>query len=414
MPSSFILAPAPAAPPAASSTEEVHLLPFSLGYSGPAPVSAFFRPRPAPSTHPYPGSTIASFRGRALVAQELELPRGYRGVILQAEATKYSGAAGSSSATAAAASESEESGRGRGAPLTPAPSATSVEDEGRVTRSTRSTSTSTRARGAGQVALSRPRTRATRSRNKRIALSDDEDEDEGEDVVKPMPKKARADPVAVPAINVPEPEPEPEVKKETAEGEEEGELEKEPRDRLKTPDVPAIVVLQATPGASQNENASQAPHAPPSPRPTEDSEPYTAPESTLDTDSTYVKTDSEDVKTASEDVRAETTETAKTPRPSIILGEDEEPSDVRVLYPSASFKSITLWTPDAPMPGFVADELTSPAVATKEGEESGLGQLRRSWWRQGGAGEGGDEFVRGLGEWIGLGEIVSLMRARRN
>lgn len=364
MPSSFILAPA-----APSTEEEVHLLPFSLGYSGPAPVSAFFRPRPAPANHPYPGSTIASFRGRALVAQELELPQGYRGVILQAEATNYSGAG---------ASAETEGPRTRGAPLTPAPSATSVEGEGRVTRSAR-------AKGVGQVALARPRTqRATRTRNKRIALSDEEDEEE--DVVKPMPKKAKA---PVPTINAPEPE----VKEEA--GQKEG---KELRERLKTPEVPAIVVLQATPGASQNPS-----QAPPSPRPTDASTPAeTTPAPENADDSTPVKT---------EDATMEYVKEEKTAaRPSVTLEENEEPSDVRVLYPSAAFKTITLWTPDAPMPGFVADELSKNSDETKDEkteESSGLGQLRRSWWRQGGAGEGGDEFVRGLGEWIGLGEIVS-------
>lgn len=365
MPSSFILAPA-----APSAEEEVHLLPFSLGYSGPAPVSSFFRPRPAPANHPYPGSTIASFRGRALVAQELELPRGYRGVILQADATNYSGAG---------ASAESETSRTRGAPLTPAPSATSVEGEGRVTRSTR-------AKGAGQVALARPRTqRATRTRNKRIALSDEEDEEE--DVVKPMPKKAKA---PVPTINAPEPQ----VKEEAGKKEEREEL----RERLKTPEVPAIVVLQATPGASQNPS-----QAPPSPRSTDASTPIeTTPVPENSADPTPAKT--EDVKM--EDVKEE----KPAARPTVTLDENEEPSDVRVLYPTASFKTITLWTPDAPMPGFVADELSKPSdeiADEKQVESSGLGQLRRSWWRQGGAGEGGDEFVRGLGEWIGLGEIVS-------
>jgi len=33
-------------------------------------------------------------------------------------------------------------------------------------------------------------------------------------------------------------------------------------------------------------------------------------------------------------------------------------------------------------------------------------QLRKGWWRTGGAGEGGDEIVRALGEWIGLVEEV--------
>lgn len=375
MPSSFILAPA-------STTEEageLHLLPFSLSYSGPAPVSTFFRPRPAPPSHSYAGATIASFRGRALVAQHLELPPGYRGVILQADATNYSGAGAAAGSTAGEGSEGRSR---RGAPLTPAPSTASTaggasEDGVRVTRSS--------ARGSGQVALARPRTRTTRARNKRIALSDEEDEED--DVVKPMPKKAKA------GTDAPAPAP---SEADAQAKEEAGDEER--RARLTTPDVPAIVVLQATPGPSQ----SQARAAPPSPRATDASPTPSetpAPE----------EAEAEEPGSAETEARtdgAEEPKETRAPRPAVALDDGEEPADVRILYPSAGFSGITLWTPDAPMPGFMQGELDAEAAEEKAGE-SMLGQLQRSWWRQGGAGEGGDEFVRGLGEWIGLGEIVS-------
>lgn len=108
--------------------------------------------------------------------------------------------------------------------------------------------------------------------------------------------------------------------------------------------------------------------------------------------------------------------------------EDGEP--IRILRPVSTFKSITLWTPDAPLPGFRANELadrveTKPATAEvpsgdgveaestakqEEPEEGAGASLRTGWWRQGGAGEGGDEMVRAMGEWLGLVEMVSLRR----
>jgi len=113
---------------------------------------------------------------------------------------------------------------------------------------------------------------------------------------------------------------------------------------------------------------------------------------------------------------------------------------VRLLRPAASFTSITLWTPDAPLPGFRADELASKQptgsednkeqvhssnagtapqpqdgdvvdherveVAKEQQQEEQGAELKNGWWRVGGAGEGGDEFVRAMGEWLGLVETV--------
>lgn len=259
--------------------------------------------------------------------------------------------------------------------MTPAPS---IEGEGRVTR----------ARGSGQVALSRPRTRATRTtraRKARIELSDDEEE---EDVVKPMAKRAKVEQPPPPVV----------VTMEEAKVEEGDEGR---RTRLSTPDVPAIVVVSATPGPSQQakeEPASPADDAPPTPTDSLPSE-------------SELKPPVAEAPTLAESLPSEPK--AEVQRAKIELEENEEPSDVRVLHPTTGFEHILLWTPDAPMPGFQTDELDDKEVEDEkeqggEVEKSALGQLRRSWWRQGGAGEGGDEFVRGLGEWIGLSEIVSL------
>lgn len=474
MPSSFILAPT--TPSSSSSStpsqtkEELHLLPFSLSYSGPAKVSSYFRPRPAPSSHAYAGSTIATFRGRALVGQKIEVPRGYRGVILSADALNYTGAG--SSVSASISGSGSGSGQ-RGAPLTPAPSSSSAvseygaegegegtgikggSDGGRVTRA--------KAKGAGQVALSRPRARTTRGRAKRIALDSDEEEEEGE-VVRPMPKRSRPVPAQESGEGGDGVENKDDIELAGSKGEAgsggdgdggAGEVEAgagageakagagegeggDVRSRLQTPDVPAIVVVHATPGPSQPARC------PPSPRPT--ASPTPSPTSSVEpAPSALIKT--EDPANPGETFQTDSTSTDFKPaqaqdesrqvqRARVQLDDNEDPTDVRILYPSSTFTHITLWTPDAPMPGFVADELESKVEGaeshcaeaaeaaegemTAEGAESkssaekgekgeGVGQVRRSWWRQGGAGEGGDEFVRGLGEWIGLGEIVSCL-----
>lgn len=61
------------------------LLPFHLGYSGPAPVSTYFLPRPAPVDPHAPRSEpllLSTFRGRQVVGQSLKVPEGYTGVVL--------------------------------------------------------------------------------------------------------------------------------------------------------------------------------------------------------------------------------------------------------------------------------------------------------------------------------------------
>jgi hypothetical protein len=87
---------------------------------------------------------------------------------------------------------------------------------------------------------------------------------------------------------------------------------------------------------------------------------------------------------------------------------------VRLLRPVAGFDSFTLWTPDAPLAGFRAGESDQPkdeatGAGSKpdetEGTEGGI-KVRPGWWRMGGAGEGGDEVVRAMGEWLGLVEMV--------
>ncbi len=58
---------------------EAHLLPCEVQYSGPAPVSAYFKPSPLPDQ----GTHGAAFRGRKLLGRTVALPEGYTGTVLQ-------------------------------------------------------------------------------------------------------------------------------------------------------------------------------------------------------------------------------------------------------------------------------------------------------------------------------------------
>lgn len=380
---SFILSSAPDPLPPAPA---LHLLPFALTPTPTtAPISTYFRPRPAPSGHAYAGTGahLAAFRGRQVVGQTIDVPPGYRGVILRAEALPISASA-------------EESGRGvrravrGGGPgvLTPTPSATSIAststststdgDDEPAGRTTRSRSALVQ-KGAGQVALSRPRARRAPARAvQRFALDDDDDEEEEGEKEEPPAKRRATDPDA-------DAESKPEA------------TETEPARETTPPSVPAINVVLATPGKPQDGPADE-----------EDED------MAREVDLSAVV---EDVKMApAEDDSNEAPEAGEAEAGGRIDG-------ARILTPTASFTQFMLWTPDAPLAGFRADELE---VETREGDEkekegdeakgkegreeeesTGGLKLERGWWRQGGAGEGGDEFVRALGEWIGLNEIVS-------
>jgi hypothetical protein len=161
-----------------------------------------------------------------------------------------------------------------------------------------------------------------------------------------------------------------------------------------------------------------------------------------------------DIKVGSEDDSNHST----TKQKDSIGSQQEETVDeqydgpTRVLRPVSTFSEFMLWTPDGPLPGFRADELSGrvqvkqstkveanaenfDGAVKAEGEngqgptdsataddeeakvnikpvgldttEDGGVKLREGWWRTGGAGEGGDEIVRAMGEWLGLVECVS-------
>lgn len=120
-----------------------------------------------------------------------------------------------------------------------------------------------------------------------------------------------------------------------------------------------------------------------------------------------------------------------TPPPYTLINKEEEQEQeheheqqnddgpVRILCPTAEFQGFMLYTGDVPLMGFRADELEKERPREERVREEEAGRdlpesdcgsninLRPSWWRHGGVGEGGDEFVRGMGEWLGLVEVVS-------
>ena len=94
---------------------------------------------------------------------------------------------------------------------------------------------------------------------------------------------------------------------------------------------------------------------------------------------------------------------------------------VRVLQPTSTFSGFTLWTADTALAGYIEPSISGehtnkdsgivPAEVASvkdiqaEGDETGP-KVRPGWWASGGVGEGGDGFVRALGEFIGLVEMV--------
>jgi hypothetical protein len=417
--------------PVASSSKlpespSLALLPFALGSSNnayktsTAPINQYFQPRPCPAniTGIPEGTPIASFRGRQLVGHTIQLPPGYRGLVIKAPEphtveTKW--------------------------PLTPAPSVASTStfaDPSAMPTSRRSPRKSTLAnvantikskvRGAGQVALSRPKTRQAKTgtiKRKRYQIdSDEEDEERHIELFR--------------AVEVETP------RKRTRSGA-----------TALDEDVPMIVVQEATPlkeplptpkkrlgTASAKERLPGASRRSPSPSPsietTEGSQTSEAviPSPATENDPPFfvvkdVKPPTSDAPVAAKakTCQGENNQDLPAPAPStefikteveIQETTDEEYSNARVLRPASTFDSFTLWTPDGILPGFKQDEHAEDEVKELEAEteadtEGGI-KLRKGWWRTGGAGEGGDEIVRALGEWIGLVEEVSPVMKRQD
>ena len=374
----------------------LNLLPFSLGpnsspYSSTSiAISSYFIPRPCPPDHPLlkESTPIAAFRGRQLVGQTIDVPKGYRGVMLRSGKRPDRGGV------------EERRGDTKDVkwPITPASSTASVSrssvpttrsktetnagegEEGGVRRSPRKT-----IKGVGQIALSRPRMRSIPKRSdikKRIRLDSDDDEETLSQVKRRI------------TVRTP-------MKRTRSKG-----LPLTPETPVPDPSLPVIKVQAPTPlknrpvdvasmddqlPSSDAENVDAVKQEDIVPSPSTENDPPTFP------------VPSPGPSSASAEVKSE---------PSFVDSDSSnDDGAVRVLHPTSMFDHITLWTADAPLAGFRADEDQS-AADNKTGGNGETGdddegtKIRKSWWRTGGAGEGGDEFVRGMGEWLGLVEMV--------
>ncbi|KAH7106122.1 ribonuclease H2, subunit C [Auriculariales sp. MPI-PUGE-AT-0066] len=73
----------------------LNLMPFHIGYDGPAPFSTYFHVAPAPAKvgadgqpeNPPRERVSSSFRGRGLEGVRVNLPEGYGGIVLQSDST---------------------------------------------------------------------------------------------------------------------------------------------------------------------------------------------------------------------------------------------------------------------------------------------------------------------------------------
>lgn len=302
----------------------------------------------------------ATFRGRLVIGQYLAVPPAYRGIILSTSLPPNRGG-------------TEHHAIVSDAPLTPCASIDTVEDDTGGRSSTRS-STVGRIKGAGQIALSKPRTRRTAPKKRTVLDSDDDIDNHHDEVDEQDGGRMSRRSKRVRTMTTPE----------------------------KNAAVPEIVVQQATP-------LKQPPCSPPIVR-----------DGHLDLRPTLIE---EDTRIAVEEVNEPFIPSPETENDSSVFSsplvkqdnnvKEEDDGPVRILYPKAQFQGFMLYTGDGPLVGFREDELEKReqqvgAETSLESDSQSNINLRPSWWRQGGAGEGGDEFVRGMGEWLGLVQVVSL------
>ena len=375
------------------------------------------------------------------MGQQVQVPKGYRGVILSTTSRPDSGGI-----------EERRETKSMQADASPTPGS-SIE-----TRQTRQ-------KGAGQTALAKPKTRQAprRAVKKRMRLDSDEEEDEDGVKEEPAPgpttprkgltrtlsKRPRGD---VPAITVQEPTPRKPLRRDatdTSIGTNVDGGDGAGAEEVDMGFVSAVLHIQAD-DAEGSEGAEVsgavvalglgvAEDIVPSPA-TEDDPPsfnMSSRTSSAPVIKIEAPTDANET-TADNDDRSTTTNVANcaTIHPQDTQEPKEEPEPqthierdgaIRLLRPTATFAEITLWTPDAPLAGFRPDETLfgadetgktdQPAIhatreqpdveETNEQTDSATAQVKKGWWRVGGAGEGGDEFVRAMGEWIGLVEMVS-------
>ncbi|WWC85378.1 uncharacterized protein L201_000241 [Kwoniella dendrophila CBS 6074] len=495
------------------------LLPFSLGpNSSPyattsTNLSNYFQPRPFtnPNDDKNDNTKVqASFRGRTVIGQYIDLPKGYKGLILKTGKRPDKGGIEIHSENSLNTIKSSKLIYNSNSvqPKVDSIGNNEYDQDIQLKRTTRQNSG--KVRGAGQIALSKPKTRQSNNRQmetkKRFRLDSDEDEEDDEEdedrkpssLLSRTPSKrsknnsSSSAPAAGPSYTTP----------------------KKPNfginptftniSGVDTP-IPEIVIQEATPLKNplptpkkrlNQRRSSPSPSCRKLPEVTESmdlvedqiqietqAERYESPSSSADSDingsqiSNLVqieeKNRKEDLNTDTDiDIQSDTkiqinevvneedlipSPSTENDLPSFVISSSSSSSSIlninpktdiddkenqnqnqnqnesydgpiRRLEPISTFNGFMLYTPDDPLIGFRSNESSEPEhskvdkeddmiiVNAEEGsnttENTGPSketniQVRKSWWRLGGAGEGGDEFIRGLGEYLGLCEILN-------
>ncbi|WVQ70194.1 uncharacterized protein L199_008419 [Kwoniella botswanensis] len=507
----FILSSSSSTPLASSPS--LALLPFSLGgNSSPhatnsAPLSNYFKPRPIPSSSrgSTSTSTIASFRGRTVVGQYIDIPKGWKGVILGTGKRPDKGGLLDVASSSASHSDSSNVAKAKEEDVDMVTEEEGMDSDLSLRRTTRQNPQRRRgpSAGTGQVALSKPKIRGNnntaRQNKKRYRLDSDDEEDDDENgqestikeerlirtpnkrsklsYTTPQKGQPRGE-VVVPDIVIQEatplkyplptpkkrlngrrssPSPDPHGKRglpqvtESMEWVEEqiipkieevkeDEDEQDSRSQSQSQSIISNELkedISTTTSVESNEDLKidekeqeEEENLIPSPS-TEDDPP---------TFNTEIKTETE--KPAQKTIDNSNIDNSSTEKIDHDGGHQEGEYDgpMRILRPISTFDGFMLYTPDDPLIGFRSDELDESQNQTptqngdeqitstdnengtngtnnpdvkildtggKEKDSDGTIQVRKSWWRSGGGGEGGDEFIRGLGEWLGLVEILN-------
>ncbi|WVW83223.1 hypothetical protein I302_105241 [Kwoniella bestiolae CBS 10118] len=454
-PTTFIISPSPSVSPLPRSPS-LSLLPFSLGpnstpYSTTtAPTSSYFKPRPTPDGK----STHASFRGRTVVGQYVDIPKGWRGVILSTgKRPDRGGLLDISSGSGSTSKEEGSTTKGENGDV-------DMEEGTSLRRTTRQLPS--RRRGTGQVALSKPRT-SNRSQvnqsKKRFRLDSDDEDQEGEQeeeehlgarITRTPSKRAktayttpqkRSGDIPIPDIIVQEATPLkyplPTPKKRLNQRRSSPSPVPMPKVTESMELVEEQIKVDDEVAKSEGEDESQTSHII-----NQDTSTSTFADDSDSDDKIQVKEEEDLIPSPSTEDDPPAFDVNPDSEPNIKIEtetntqlhqEDEIPTDttygpLRILRPTSTFEGFMLYTPDDPLIGFRADELNEGedqkqnggGMTFKEeqneeeqkpvdpsGDSDSTIQVRKSWWRAGGAGEGGDEFVRGLGEWLGLVEVLN-------
>ncbi|WWC69577.1 uncharacterized protein I206_103520 [Kwoniella pini CBS 10737] len=476
---SFLLQSSSSSSSALPDSPALSLLPFSLGpnsapyTSNSAPLSSYFKPRPNPNGS---NSVIAAFRGRSVVGQEIDIPKGWKGIILSTSKRPDKGGI-------------EIHSDQFNLKSTPTPNPKEDQENARhddglqLRRTTRQSSApggrnvNGKVKGEGQIALSKPKIRTSgiviRQSKKRYRFDSDDEEEEGEQkeeenqLSRTPSKRSRLiesggyitpqkssisyttvkndeesynynnDTIIIPEIIIQEAtplkNPLPTPKKRLNERKSSPTPEsKDRRSKNQLPEITESLELvekeiqfeTSDPFINEESNEFQISNQ----MNFENNELINEINGSLSKE-TIIKVEEEhlipspstendlpnfEFNTKSEENENMTSSIKNELNPLNEFEEQEENYEgpIRLLKPISKFDKFILYTPDDPLIGFRSEELSINEIEKQKDKDQSIDtkdtiQVRRSWWRSGGSGEGGDEFIRGLGEFLGLMENLN-------